>query len=89
MALQRHPKLADKIIVLQPSVFDIFSPRAFRPGLAERHARCKVDKYRLMRVDGRTIAADKPHPVEGLGLPALATGGHNRDQPAARTDLYV
>ena len=68
-------KLADKIIVpLQPSVFDIFATRAFLDQLAEhRHA----DKLHIgivgMRVDARTIAADKLREfVDGLGLPVLA-----------------
>ena len=67
-------KLADKIIVpLQPSVFDIFATRAFLDQLAEhRHA----DKVQVgivgMRVDSRTIAADKLREfVDSLNLPAL------------------
>jgi chromosome partitioning protein len=67
-------KLADKIIVpLQPSVFDIFATRAFLDQLAEhRHA----GKLQLgivgMRVDSRTIAADKLRGfVDSLGLPVL------------------
>ena len=72
-------KLADKIIVpLQPSVFDIFATRAFLDQLAEsRHA----GKIQLgivgMRVDSRTIAAEKLRDfVESLGLPVL---GYVRD----------
>lgn len=71
--------LADKVIVpLQPSVFDIFATRKFLDKLAEqRHA----GKLRVgivgMRVDSRTIAADKLREfVEGLGLPVL---GYVRD----------
>ena len=67
-------KLADKIIVpLQPSVFDIFATRAFLDQLAEhRHA----DKVQVgivgMRVDSRTIAADKLREfVDSLNLPVL------------------
>ena len=67
-------KLADKIIVpLQPSVFDIFATRAFLDQLAEhRHA----DKLRVglvgMRVDSRTIAADKLREfVDSLSVPVL------------------
>jgi len=67
-------KLADKIIVpLQPSVFDIFATRACLDQLAEhRHA----GKLQLgivgMRVDSRTIAADKLRGfVDSLGLPVL------------------
>ncbi|MES2943903.1 MAG: ParA family protein [Pseudomonadota bacterium] len=68
-------KLADKVIVpLQPSVFDIFATRAFVDELlACRHA----DRLQIgivgMRVDSRTIAADKLREfVDGLGLPVLA-----------------
>jgi len=71
--------LADKVIVpLQPSVFDIFATRSFLDQLAEhRHA----GKLRVgivgMRVDARTIAADKLREfVDGLGLPVL---GYVRD----------
>ena len=67
-------KLADRIIVpLQPSVFDIFATRAFLDQLAEhRHA----DKLRVglvgMRVDSRTIAADKLREfVDSLSVPVL------------------
>ena len=67
-------KLADKIIVpLQPSVFDIFATRTFLDQLAEhRHA----DKIKVgivgMRVDSRTLAADKLKGfVDNLGLPVL------------------
>lgn len=67
-------KLADKIIVpLQPSVFDIFATRAFLDQLADhRHA----DKVQVgivgMRVDSRTIAADKLREfVDSLNLPVL------------------
>ena len=67
-------KLADKIIVpLQPSVFDIFATRAFLDQLAEhRHA----EKLRVglvgMRVDSRTIAADKLREfVDSLSVPVL------------------
>ena len=72
-------KLADKILVpLQPSIFDIYATRAFLDELAEsRHA----DKLQIgivgMRVDARTIAADKLHEfVDSLGLPVL---GYLRD----------
>ena len=68
-------KMADKVIVpLQPSVFDIFATRPFLDDLAKsKHA----DKTQLglvgMRVDARTIAADKLHEyVDSLGLPVLA-----------------
>ncbi len=72
-------KLADKVLVpLQPSIFDIYATRAFLDELAEsRH----VDRLQVgivgMRVDARTIAADKLHEfVDGLGLPVL---GYLRD----------
>ena len=67
-------KIADKIIVpLQPSVFDIFATRAFLDQLAENH---RADKAHIgivgMRVDSRTIAADKLLEfVDSLGLPVL------------------
>ena len=67
-------KLADKVIVpLQPSVFDIFATRSFLDEMAE-HA--KATRLRVgivgMRVDERTIAADKLHEfVDNLGLPVL------------------
>jgi chromosome partitioning protein len=72
-------KLADKVLVpLQPSIFDIYATRAFLDELAEsRH----LDRLQIgivgMRVDARTIAADKLHEfVDGLGLPVL---GYLRD----------
>ena len=67
-------KLADKIIVpLQPSVFDIFATRAFLDQLAENR---RADKAQIgivgMRVNSRTIAADKLRDfVDSLGLPVL------------------
>lgn len=72
-------KLADKVIVpLQPSVFDIFATRPFLDQLAEhRHARDMQVGIVGMRVDARTIAADKLHEfVDGLRLPVL---GYLRD----------
>lgn len=72
-------KMADKVIVpLQPSVFDIFATRAFLDELAQ-HSRASSLKVGIvgMRVDARTIAADKLHEfVDGLGLPVL---GYLRD----------
>lgn len=72
-------RMADKVLVpLQPSIFDIYATRSFLDEIAEfRHA----DKLKIgivgMRVDGRTIAADKLQEfVGGLGLPVL---GHLRD----------
>jgi chromosome partitioning protein len=72
-------KLADKVIVpLQPSVFDIFATRAFLDQLRQNK---HFDKLQIglvgMRVDARTIAADKLHEfVDSLGLPVL---GYLRD----------
>ena len=73
-------KLADKVIVpLQPSVFDIFATRPFLDELAK--SRKLADKTQVglvgMRVDARTIAAEKLHAfVDALGLPVL---GYLRD----------
>jgi len=72
-------KLADKVIVpLQPSVFDIFATRAFLDQLLQNrhHGRLQIGLVG-MRVDARTIAADKLHEfVDSLGLPVL---GYLRD----------
>lgn len=68
-------KMADKVLVpVQPSVFDIFATRAFLDDLA---ANKHVDNSKIalvgMRVDARTIAADKLHAfVDSLDLPVLA-----------------
>ena len=67
-------KLADKVIVpLQPSVFDIFATRQFLDQLAEHRTAGKVQVGLVgMRVDSRTIAADKLQEfVATLGLPVL------------------
>ncbi|MBQ0921462.1 MAG: ParA family protein [Hydrogenophaga sp.] len=72
-------KLADKVLVpLQPSIFDIYATRAFLDELAEtRHANQLDIGIVGMRVDARTIAADKLHEfVDSLGLPVL---GYLRD----------
>ena len=72
-------KIADKVIVpLQASVFDIFATRDFLDQLAEqRRARPLEVGIVGMRVDDRTIAADKLREfVESLGLPVL---GYVRD----------
>jgi chromosome partitioning protein len=75
-------KLADRVIVpLQPSVFDIFATRAFLDELAAEHkaARLKVGIVG-MRVDARTIAADKLHEfVDSLGLPVLGYLRHTQN----------
>ncbi|RCW76616.1 ParA family protein [Pseudorhodoferax soli] len=67
-------KMADKLVVpLQPSVFDIFATRDFLDKVAEnRHA----DKLAIglvgMRVDARTLAADKLRTyIASLNLPVL------------------
>ena len=72
-------KMATRIIVpLQPSVFDIFATRAFLDQLLQsKH----IEKVQIglvgMRVDARTIAADRLHEfVDTLGLPVL---GYLRD----------
>ena len=67
-------KLADKIIVpLQPSVFDIFATRTFLDQLADnRHARNVQVGIVGMRVDSRTLSADKLKGfVDSLGVPVL------------------
>jgi chromosome partitioning protein len=72
-------KMADKVLVpLQPSVFDIFATRAFLDQIAQNK---HYDKLQIglvgMRVDARTIAADKLHEfVDTLGWPVL---GYLRD----------
>lgn len=69
-------KLADKVIVpLQPSIFDMFSTRDFLDELAaSRHARSLQIGMVGVRVDARTIAADKLQEfVQTLGLPLLGT----------------
>ncbi len=72
-------RMADKVLVpLQPSIFDIYATRGFLDEIAEFRG---ADKLKIgivgMRVDARTIAADKLQEfVGGLGLPVL---GHLRD----------
>ena len=75
-------QLADKVVVpLQPSVFDIFATRAFLDELA---ASRKAGRLQVgivgMRVDERTIAADKLHAfVDSLGLPVLGFLRHTQN----------
>jgi chromosome partitioning protein len=72
-------KMADKVIVpLQASVFDIFATRDFLDQLAEQRRACPLEVGIVgMRVDERTIAADKLRDfVESLELPVL---GYLRD----------
>lgn len=67
-------KLADKVIVpLQPSIFDIYATRAFLDELAKHRQATKMQVGIVgMRVDDRTIAADKLREFVGsLGLPVL------------------
>lgn len=67
-------KLADKVVVpLQPSVFDIFATRAFLDQLAEHRSAGKVQVGLVgMRVDARTLSADKLQGfMDDLGLPVL------------------
>ena len=67
-------KMADKVIVpLQPSVFDIFATRSFLDELAEHRNATQLQVGMVgMRVDERTISADKLHEfVDTLGLPVL------------------
>ena len=68
-------RLADKVLVpLQPSIFDIYATRAFLDEVAELKRSSQLDIGIIgMRVDPRTIAADKLREfVSGLGLPVLA-----------------
>ena len=67
-------KMADRVIVpLQPSVFDIFATRSFLDDMAEHRKATQMQVGIVgMRVDERTIAADKLHEfVDTLGLPVL------------------
>jgi chromosome partitioning protein len=72
--LQEVMKLADKVVVpLQPSIFDMYATRAFLDELA-RHGKASRMQVGIigMRVDPRTIAADKLQEFVGsLGLPVL------------------
>jgi chromosome partitioning protein len=69
-------KLADKVLVpLQPSVFDIFATREFLDELARNAHATRVQIGVVgMRVDARTIAADKLNEfVQSIGLPMVGT----------------
>jgi chromosome partitioning protein len=73
-ALQRVVDIADKVVVpLQPSIFDIYATRHFLDELAQlRKATKKQVGVVGMRVDPRTIAADKLHEfVATLDLPVI------------------
>lgn len=72
--LQETMKLADKVVVpLQASIFDIYATRAFLDELAQHRKASQMQVGIVgMRVDSRTIAADKLQEfVEALGLPVL------------------
>ncbi len=66
--------LADKVIVpLQPSIFDIYATRDFLDKLLEQRG---IERRKIglvgMRVDARTIAADRLHEfVKTVDLPVL------------------
>ena len=67
-------KLADKVIVpLQPSVFDIYTTRAFQDELAATRQASRLQVALVgMRVDARTLAADKLREfTDALGVPVL------------------
>jgi chromosome partitioning protein len=75
-------QLADKVVVpLQPSIFDIFATRAFLDELAEHRKATRMQVGIVgMRVDPRTIAADKLHEfVDSLGLPVLGYLRHTQN----------
>ena len=61
------------IVPLQPSVFDIFATRSFLDEMAEHSKATQLQVGIVgMRVDERTISADKLHEfVDNLGLPVL------------------
>jgi chromosome partitioning protein len=72
-------KMTNKLILpLQPSVFDMFATRAFLDQLKDsKHTKDIQIGVVGMRVDARTLSADKLHAfVETLGLPVL---GYLRD----------
>jgi chromosome partitioning protein len=73
-AFRQALEMADKVVVpLQPSVFDIFATRAFLDELAQHRKASHMQVGIVgMRVDPRTIAADKLQEfTAGLGLPVL------------------
>lgn len=72
-------KIADKVIVpLQPSIFDMYAVRAFLDQLLANKRAKKLEIALVgMRVDERTIAADKLREfVDSVGLPVV---GYLRD----------
>lgn len=67
-------RMADKVLVpLQPSIFDIYATRDFLDEVAEFRDAAKLKIGIVgMRVDNRTIAAEKLQEfLGGLGLPVL------------------
>ena len=67
-------KAADKVVVpLQPSIFDIYATRAFLDELAQQKKASHLQVGIVgMRVDPRTIAADKLQEfTASLGIPVL------------------
>lgn len=76
--------LADKVLVpLQPSIFDIYATRDFLDKLLGQRNAAKTQIGVVgMRVDARTLAADRLHEfIAGLGVPVI---GELRD-----TQIYV
>ncbi|MEJ6020799.1 ParA family protein [Ramlibacter sp. PS4R-6] len=72
--LKQVVEIADKVVVpLQPSIFDIYATRHFLDELAQlKKAAHKQVGIVGMRVDPRTIAADKLHEfVDSLKLPVI------------------
>jgi len=66
--------LADRVIVpLQPSIFDIYATRDFLDKLQEQRNAAKTRIGLVaMRVDGRTLAAERLREfTSGLGLPVI------------------
>jgi chromosome partitioning protein len=80
--LKQVVDIADKVIVpLQPSIFDIYATRHFLDELAalQKTSRKQVGIVG-MRVDPRTISADKLHEfVDKLGLPVLGYIRHTQN----------
>jgi chromosome partitioning protein len=73
-ALKQVVDIADKVVVpLQPSIFDIYATRHFLDELADlKKSAHKQVGIIGMRVDPRTIAADKLQEfVKGLKLPVI------------------
>jgi chromosome partitioning protein len=82
-------RVANKMIIpLQPGVFDMAATRTFLDQIAQHRDAANVKIGIVgMRVDARTLAADKLHEfVDGLGLPVLGYLRHTQNyiQLAAR-----